>query len=261
MRKENITKGIILILLGVLFLLNNLGILHFNSWHLFWPLLLIWFGLQLLRGSRYRLAAAEHVSLPRKGFTQAQVQLHFGAGELAINSEAATDELLAGRFGTGLEYGIKEADGIAVVEMRPRSGSLFISPWSGRERNWRFGFNRDIPLSLDVRTGACEAHLDLTDLHVTELNLRTGASETSVALPAGAGHTIVYVDTGLAKINLRVPEGVAARIQTMKGFAEVSVDRNRFPRADGRYESPNYASAANKVDITISVGLGQVIVA
>jgi len=48
--------GTLLILLGILFLLKNLGILSGNLWDVFWPLILIALGLSILlkreKGSR-----------------------------------------------------------------------------------------------------------------------------------------------------------------------------------------------------------------
>jgi hypothetical protein len=52
---------------------------------------------------------------------------------------------------------------------------------------------------------------------------------------------------------------VAARIRVKTGIASVNVDSNRFPRQDGGlYESADYATAANRADITIDTGVGSV---
>ena len=59
--------------------------------------------------------------------------------------------------------------------------------------------------------------LDLRDLKVTDLKLETGASATEVTLPASAGFTRVKVQAGAARVDMRVPGGVAARIKTSAG--------------------------------------------
>ena len=48
MRRRNLFWGGVLILLGVLFMLDNFNLLAVNIWGLFWPLLIIWVGLQML---------------------------------------------------------------------------------------------------------------------------------------------------------------------------------------------------------------------
>ena len=38
----------------------------------------------------------------------------------------------------------------------------------------------------------------------------------------------------------------------------MTVDETRFPGFDNRYQSPDYETAANKVDIDIETGVGSV---
>jgi hypothetical protein len=57
---------------------------------------------------------------------------------------------------------------------------------------------------------------------------------------------------------VRVPSGVAARIRASGGLADIRVDRDRFPRAGGVYQSADYDTAANKVDIDVEAGVGSV---
>jgi len=130
--------------------------------------------------------------------------------------------------------------------------------WSGQALGWWFGLNREIPLSLDFRTGAGDTRLDLADLRVTYLRLQTGASATDLTLPGGAGHTRVDIRAGVASVIIRVPSGVAARVRARGALASVSVDRQRFPRAGNVYQSLDYDSAANKADIDIETGVGSI---
>jgi len=52
---------------------------------------------------------------------------------------------------------------------------------------------------------------------------------------------------------------VAARITATVAIGSFNVDTQRFPLAgSGRYASPDYDTAANKVDIHIEGGVGEV---
>ncbi len=63
----------------------------------------------------------------------------------------------------------------------------------------------------------------------------------------------------MAAVHVLVPGGVAARIHTAAGLAGVAVDTGRFPRSgEHRYESPDYATAANRADIDIEAGMGSI---
>jgi hypothetical protein len=164
---------------------------------------------------------------------------------------------LNGSFGSEVDNKTHfEADQLHV---KLRNSPQFWGWNPGDSLDWDLRLNDTIPLSLKIDSGASASTLDLTNLKVVDLDIDTGASSTEVSLPANAGNTRVDIDSGAASLNLHVPAGVAARIRVKSGIASVNVDSNRFPRQDGGlYESSDYATAANRADITIDTGVGSV---
>ena len=135
----------------------------------------------------------------------------------------------------------------------------FLGPWNwGSGLNWEVQLNNDVPLRLKVEAGASQTDLDLTDLKVTELKLSTGASSTTVTLPAHAGLTNAKIEAGAAAVKLHVPGGVAARIRAKGGLASIDIDETRFPRTGDEYRSPDFDTAANRVEMRIETGVGSV---
>jgi hypothetical protein len=57
---------------------------------------------------------------------------------------------------------------------------------------------------------------------------------------------------------MQVPTGVAARIQIRSGVSGVSVDERRFPRVGAGNQSPDFDTAANKVEIDAQMGAGSI---
>jgi len=60
--------------------------------------------------------------------------------------------------------------------------------------------------------------------------------------------------SGAATVRIRVPDGVAARIRPSLGAATLNVRGARFPWQGGTYQSPDYDTAANRVDLDIDAG-------
>ena len=83
-------------------------------------------------------------------------------------------------------------------------------------------------------------------------------SHDIVSLRAHAGRVRARIDSGVASTIIRVPEGVAARIRVENGLGDVRVDRERFPRSGGGYESPGYVDAVDAVDLDVHNGVGSV---
>jgi len=263
MTKGNLFWGFVLILVGVLFLLSTTGILKgINVWDLIWPTFLIGLGLWILFGNllgRRSAGETRQMAIPLEGATSARVKIAHGAGRLTLDSRAAPGELLTGSFTGGVQSSLDRSGSEVKIKLRVPDYAFPFFNWGwSRSIDWTIGLSRDIPLSLEVGTGANESILDLTDLRVTELQLHTGASSTKVTLPANAGITRVTCEGGAAGFELRVPTNVAARIRFRGGLSSINVSTSRFPRSGDGYQSPDYDTAVNKVEIDIQMGVGSV---
>jgi len=266
MRRGTLFWGIALILVGFLLLVGAL--FRVNAWDLIWPLFLIALGGWILWGILFGRPSMEsmettQVTIPLEGAGQARLHVRHGAGRLRIDSSAGPGELVTGAFGGGLDHRVRRDGDVLDVELRvpPHVLPWLTMPWMWGPHaalDWTFGLSREIPLALDFETGAGDTRMDLTETRVTDLRLQTGVSATDLTLPANAGTTQVKVRAGVASVVMRVPPGVAARIRASGGLAEIHVDRGRFPRAGGVYQSADYDTAANRVDIDVETGVGSV---
>ncbi len=249
---------LVLIAVGVLMLLQNLGLISPKVWGVFWALVLIALGAWTLVGVfAPRRAGSEQVSVPLEGAARARIKLRHGAGRLMVKAGSNPTELFSGTFEGGLDYSVHRDGDEARAKLRTPSSSFPFWGWGPGDRyNWSVELNSGIPLRLDVRGGAQEGVFDLSGLRVTELHLDTGASSTDVTLPASAGFTRVDISAGAASLVLRVPPDVAARVRVRGGAMSADVDSTRFPRAGSVYQSPDYEAAANKVEIDANLGAG-----
>lgn len=196
----------------------------------------------------------DRLAIPLEGATDAEVMVTFGAGRLAIGA-AAPGMLVDGTYAGGVKA---EPGGVGRVRLSPPAPSNLA--WDRPPYAWQVGLTGEVPLRLRVEIGAADGELDLSALQVAELRLRTGASETRVTLPAAAGYTRVDAEGGAAAIRFRVPDGVAARIRSSMALGSSDVDPVRFPRnaAANGWESPDYGTAANRVEIEVRGGVGSV---
>jgi hypothetical protein len=263
MKRNSLFWGTILLLGGILLLLDNLNLLPVRVWDLLWPTLLVVLGIWILVGSltSRRAFEDEHVEIPLDGATSAIMRINHGAGRIRLYSMSSLENLAEGDFGGGLDLHTHRQGEALDLEMSVPSRNFPMGPWGwGRQgMNWSLAVNKQVPLRIDIKTGANEADLNLTDLLVTDLRMSTGASSTRLALPASAGHTRVYVEAGAASVSVRIPENVAARIRSHGGLTSTSVDTARFLRVEGGfYQSEDYESAQNQVDLEIQSGVGSV---
>jgi hypothetical protein len=257
-RRGNLFWGGVLIVLAALLLLKQAGIIVGDIFGYFWPLLIIAFGIWLITGFfvRNKPVEGEKVSILLEGATSAYIKLDHGAGRLSLHSGAEPNEVINGTFGNGLSY--KSQVNGNRIEVKLRTSHQFWAWWPGESLDWDIRLNRDIPLNLKIDSGASVSSLDLSDLKVTDLDIDTGASSTDLTLPANAGNTHVEIDTGASSLKANIPVGVAASIRIKSGIAAVNVN-SRFPRQEGGlYQSVDYSTSVNRVDITINAGVGSI---
>jgi hypothetical protein len=253
--------GIVLIVMGALFLAGNY--LGFNAWTYFWPILIIMFGVWLMMGSHRRTVAPdrESVSVPLGDAEKVAMLIRHGAGRLALHGGACMGCLVEGTFSGGLDHS-EERQGttlkttLQVPHTVWSNAQFFSGGWAPID--WDMRLTAAVPLTLELETGAGESTLDLRDTKAESIYLKTGASSTELTLPAQAGRTRVQIESGASAVNIRIPEGVAARISVESGLAGISVDPVRFPRFGSEYRSADYDTAVNRVDIHVRTGVGSV---
>ena len=118
--RGSIVWGGILVVLGGLFLLDNLGLLPVHAWDLFWPLLLIAAGAWVLTGASRRIAKprTSPAQIPLQGATRAQVHVRHGAGVLRARAGTQPDLLATGSLAGMLANARLEGD-LLTVHLRP----------------------------------------------------------------------------------------------------------------------------------------------
>ncbi|MBI2332610.1 MAG: hypothetical protein HYU84_10710 [Chloroflexi bacterium] len=258
MRRGQLFWGGVLLLIGVLMLAGQMGIRLPNGkplLELFWPLLLIGFGIWVLLNVFMRgKVEAESASIELQNAREASVRINHGAGELRLHSGASANLLLHGAFVGGLEHKASLNGDKLEVKMRPANDFVMMPPFGWKEQlDWDVSFNASTPIALDMNMGANKSVIDLQDMTVTDIRLKSGASDAVITLPAH-GRLKLDCEIGAAALTVIVPDGVAIRARASMGAGDFSVDRSRFPNN----ESPDFASAQNAVDIYVKGGAASV---
>ena len=107
-------------------------------------------------------------------------------------------------------------------------------------------------MKLDI--GAAKASIDLTKFKVKNLDLNTGATQVFLKLGDDYENTNVDVEMGAASLEIYIPKDSGCKV-TGKMFL-ISKDLEGFSKIRKRhYETKNYETASNKIDIDIQGGV------
>ena len=121
---------------------------------------------------------------------------------------------------------------------------------------WDLGSNPTTPMRLTIETGVGEGTIDLAQLHVTDLDVQIGIGNTTLMLPR-EGHLQARVEGGVGNTSIRVPASIAVRLTSTTGLGNISVPAN-YRRQGDVAVSPDFDTAANRVELTVSGGIGNI---
>jgi hypothetical protein len=208
------------------------------------------------RGGHYAAAGvAQTFAAPRAG-NSAKIALTANAAMVSVHPlDTGNPNLMQGSFTPGKERGdatlTHKGDTWALDE---ENGSAD-SPDSA---TWDVGIASDIALNLTMTLDATSSDVDLKALTLTALTAEANASTLRLVLPASySGDTKGRITAAAGNVQVTVPPGAAVRIviETKAGSRDVP---SRFVQKNGGYETPEYASAKNRLTLTISANAGRV---
>lgn len=250
------TWPVVWIIVGVVLFLSTTGRLGTDLGALiaqWWPWLLVGLGAWFLIGALVPgRRPDESLAIPLGDAQEARIALRFGAGRLTVGA-ARPGNLVDGDFPGGVFH---RQTGPGSIELE--QDTTYGVPWLSGDSSWTVGVTAEVPFDLRLDGGASQARIDLRDTRLRRLEIKTGASETTVLLPRAAGVTDVRAQAGAASLTFVVPNGVAARMRSKVALGSSQVDQARFPRMGDGFQSTDYATAENRVDLDIEGGVGSI---
>jgi hypothetical protein len=225
------------------------------------------------------------------GAKSARVNINAGDGNLTIDRLTAGEPLLASG---ALQY--YEHNGPSIQSVASTDGQVTLSvkrgaggtrwlrlPWTACNgaTEWRIHLNPTVVSEITAHSDGGNVRLNLAGMAVTQVSADTGGGNMDVTLPDHAadlsataktgagnvtidigggiqGNNFVNAKSGAGNVSVSIPAGIAARVRVTVGLGKVMLD-SRFCKADdGAYQSPDFVSAVDRVEITAESGAGSV---
>ncbi len=285
--RKSISLGpILIIILGIIFLLNNFGVLPWEIWQniwKFWPILLILFGIEVLLG---RNSAPKTVFFliglifllpillilnpltgnplatetlrfdkPLGNLTKAEFVFDLPSNNLKVVSlEKTSDRILK----TSVKYS-KLLPKPEIVEDRKFDEAKYTFtqpekylPFSGNLGNTvELNLSPLVPTYLFIKGNAGVFILDLEQLNVYQLEIDSGASQIDISYNKVA-NTKTYIKATAAQIRLKIPTDLEAQLKIDSLVKDIKLDSKRFTQKENIYTTANYGNVTNRIQIEIS---------
>ena len=292
MKYRNIFWGILLILLGILYLLKQFDVIYFNWRDILslWPLILVLWGISILPiKSLYKLIASFLAILVMI------LIIHYNpsrwhSGWIWIGDWHKGDRIELKKSEPRMEdaeFAILELDAAAgsyiidgtseqLVDFKyiGDSGSYYMSTTEeGNSQRVHIGpehrrnqyrlyrshevelkMNPDMVWDLDVDAGAADIWMDLTPFIIDDLTIDGGATSIEIRLGSLSDNVNVDIETGVSSVEIFVPKEVAVEVNSDSFL--VSRELPGFDKVSkSTFVSPNYADASKNITIQFSSGI------
>ncbi len=294
-RSGGVVGPLILIALGVVFLLNNLGIVSWSVWGILlrlWPVLLIAAGLDLILGRRSvwgsllallltfamlgaalwlsqtgassaRAARTEEIVQPLDDAQQAELAIDPGVGRLDVGAAADSPNLIEGTVDLARQerltqdVTVREQEVSFTLRTQGTSFGPFTTGWAAT-RLWDLKLSPRIPLHLKANLGVGEMDLDLSELTLEALDVELGIGQTVISLPP-EGRFTARVEGAIGQTIVVVPEALAARVRWDTGITGRQVPED-YRCEEVVCTSPGYDAADDRVDLEVSQAIGNLVI-
>ncbi|MEW5868611.1 MAG: DUF5668 domain-containing protein [Chloroflexota bacterium] len=286
-RREGAAGSSLVLGLGVIFLLNNLGYFDLSVvgvlLHI-WPLFLVAAGFDLLIGRRSwllaiagavlivailagtlfamqasagrRAAASESLRLSLEEAQQARILIEPGAGSLHVEAQPEPVDLVTGSYPAQGPLKMQAENSLqgGTAEVTLRGAGWGYAPGAAPSYDWDLKLPPQLPLDLSVDLGAGEMDLDLSGLTLKALKIDYGVAQATIRLPA-TGSFVAEINGAMGTLTLVVPAEVGLRVENDSGLSFLQLPEGYVQRT-----SPNYEQAEYRIELHLSQAMGVVLV-
>ncbi len=216
-----------------------------------------------LRAPSEEADAGGSYAAPLGGVSTGRLIFLTGAPRITVKADTALTELYRADF-AGPVPRMRVRGGVVTVAY-PRFGWIdwraqIAGQFIDASAHWQKDhgeilLNPAVPWAIELRGGVSSWTADLRGLRLESFELKGGASQIELILPAPVGIVPIRLIGGLNKMSIERPAGTATGLEIKGGIGEVVVD-GETRRGAGRLsiQTPGADSAANRYEIEILGG-------
>lgn len=290
MRNHYLTRGLVLVVIGVILLLYNVGVITRIPWTnlmQLWPLFLVAFGLHLLfsrgvlaflapllvvvtiavaflgfppqlgtvsrdyiRTNFQRYETATYSGLRLQGLSVADVRLRPLPAESELTLDASVPGWLNARWTQ------ESVDSEPVYTLRGHSAGTRFWPSVRSSRPLELALSPDVLWDVSLQAGVANGRLNLEDIQWRSVSVEAGVVSLRIETTVLKQPSRIQVQSGVGQVTLVIPQEQPARITTSGTPSFLNnVSAQGFVSDNGAYVTEGFADAPNPLDIAIEGGI------
>lgn len=251
---------ILLIGVGLVWLLGNLGLIQGNSLSLLgslWPVILIAVGLDLLVGRGSPVVGAvigllliavlvgaliagpalglktpngnfrvERFSSPLDSASSSDVRINSGSEPVSIRALNDSNQLIdatIGHYGT-IDFNVSgDKDKVVTLSHNNASPVFNFNFGDLKDLRWDIGLSPNVPTRLELSSGSGSVDLNLSGMKMNGVLLDSGSGSVNVVLSETTQPYTAEIHSGSGSVNVQLPANTDVTLRTDSGSGSVNV--------------------------------------
>lgn len=184
----------------------------------------------------------------RDDIKTAKVEINYGAGSLRLN--APVSELVKASNASNFyvqDFSVRYNGNHADICFGGED-NISVKGKTVDSNRFNIALNDNPIYDFEINVGACGLNFDFSDYKVSDIDINSGACNIELKLGELHDKTKVEIETGVSDLRIGIPSGSGCRVECESVMS--SKDFEGFDKKSSNvYETPNYRTADNVVDI------------
>ncbi len=180
-----------------------------------------------------------------------QLNVYGGANEWVEGEATYNSEDLKPK----VKYKLTGKKGKVTIDQSKKD--LSITKLNNIKSVWDLELTDEIPINLEINTGASETYLDLQGLQLSNLDIHAGVGDITVDLSGNWKESFdVDLEIGVGQSTIILPKDVGVKIKSSKGIGQSNFV-GFISEGNGVYVNQAFKDADVKITVNTDLGVGQ----
>ncbi|MBF7096548.1 LiaI-LiaF-like domain-containing protein [Alkalibacter mobilis] len=294
MKNKNLLLGVVLICIGALWFLDNLGFIDYSPRYLvnsiadLWPLLIVILGAGMIINNKtadrilwvlfflvilvysfilqYGNPLSNNMSNNKinkdtysypltQSVSNGELDIDIGAAKFTLDKLSETNLIELDSNIDELYVDVSGDENLKSVKIDNKGNMINIGDSSENELD--LYLNSSIDWDIEINTGAVDSDLDFSGIKTNSLKINLGAGKMKIKFGDTIEHTNFVLKSGVSDIAIYIPKESALKINMAGALNSTNLDQLNLDKNESTYISEGYAGAENTIDMNIEMGLGK----
>ncbi len=287
MNPNRLFWGVLIIALGILWLLGNLGMLPNDFWQdiwRLWPIIIVFWGISILFGNKQSAGVWLSVAiiliilagvsifgiLYHQNYESDTIstivsedlkldaesgEIKFDIGAVSLNLKSGSEEFVSGSVKTisGINIQRSNVGSVQKLEISQLPNGALL--WGkDKSSNLDLKVSNKLPLDIYINAGATKINADLSESMIKKLEIDSGATSADVKIGNKINNIKINISCGASSFDIKIPNDFSLKVINRSGLSGNNLSSLNLIKNGDEWTSSDYDTNDKKIEVIFESG-------